>query len=221
LARIEKTRLEGERAARQRAAEELEKQARQHVPERVHIPDGETEDSISKKYGAVKDQLKKWEKRLGATEEEVVAKAESTKAAYDKVRNRVEGEKRLQLELKHSLEVRLKRWRDFQRLLSARTRVNFTYLLSERGMRGNMRIDHKNKRLSLLVEPDETQRNAKGRQTKTLSGGEKSYASICMLLAIWEAMGSSIRCLDEFDVFMDNVNRAIATNMLVSFPNRS
>ena len=37
-----------------------------------------------------------------------------------------------------------------------------------------------------------------------------------LLLAIWDAMGSPLRCLDEFDVFMDNVNRAISTNMLVS-----
>jgi hypothetical protein len=38
-----------------------------------------------------------------------------------------------------------------------------------------------------------------------------------MLLSVWEAIGSPIRCLDEFDVFMDNVNRAISTNMLVGF----
>jgi chromosome segregation ATPase len=47
------------------------------------------------------------------------------------------------------------------------------------------------------VEPDITRKSDKGRQTKTLSGGEKSFSTICMLLALWEAMGSPIRCLDE------------------------
>ena len=47
------------------------------------------------------------------------------------------------------------------------------------------------------VEPDITKSNARGRQTKTLSGGEKSFATICLLLSLWDAMGSPIRCLDE------------------------
>jgi chromosome segregation ATPase len=58
--------------------------------------------------------------------------------------------------------------------------------------------------------------SSKGRNTKTLSGGEKSFSSICLLLALWEAMGSPLRCLDEFDVFMDNVNRDVSTKMIVS-----
>lgn len=47
------------------------------------------------------------------------------------------------------------------------------------------------------VQPDETQRDRQGRQTKTLSGGEKSFSQICFLLAVWEAIGAPIRCLDE------------------------
>jgi chromosome segregation ATPase len=34
-------------------------------------------------------------------------------------------------------------------------------------------------------------------------------------------MGSPIRCLDEFDVFMDNINRAISTRMLVCYTNHA
>lgn len=46
------------------------------------------------------------------------------------------------------------------------------------------------------MEPDET-RTGKGRETKTLSGGEKSFSTICLLLSLWDAMGAPIRCLDE------------------------
>ena len=36
-------------------------------------------------------------------------------------------------------------------------------------------------------------------------GGEKSYSTICFILAIWEAMETPFRCLDEFDIFMVGV----------------
>jgi hypothetical protein len=75
------------------------------------------------------------------------------------------------------------------------------------------------------------------RGPKTLSGGEKSFSTICLLLSLWEAMGSPIRCLDELyaalfklfgqfpdnltfpsDVYMDSVNRSISVEMMVSKP---
>ena len=65
------------------------------------------------------------------------------------------------------------------------------------------------------MEPDETLKENNGRKTMTLSGGEKSFSTICLLLSrkslslcsggfyfadlavVWEAMGAPIRCLDE------------------------
>lgn len=48
-----------------------------------------------------------------------------------------------------------------------------------------------------------------------MSGGEKSYATICLLLSLWQAIGSPIRALDEFDVFMDSINRRISMKMML------
>lgn len=124
------------------------------------------------------------------------------------------------------------------------------YLLANRNFRGNLKIDPKARvieiqvrnsglfgaalsvtKTNVQVQPDIHEKNEHGRATKTLSGGEKSFSTICLLLAIWEAMGSSIRCLDELsvagcsysrkaltrasDVFMDNVNREISMKMMV------
>lgn len=89
-----------------------------------------------------------------------------------------------------------------------------------------------------------TQARAKDKDPKALSGGEKSFSTICLLLALWESIGCPIRCLgtfsarrtclaapaivfcrglsmlitflDEFDVFMDAVNRRISMKMMVS-----
>lgn len=95
------------------------------------------------------------------------------------------------------------------------------YLLSERGFRGHILVNHSDRMLDISVEPDTTKGSDKGRQTRTLSGGEKSFSTICLLLSIWEAMGSPIRCLDEFDVFMDHANRDVSMKMMVQAARRS
>lgn len=60
-----------------------------------------------------------------------------------------------------------------------------------------------------------TSNDKNARAVDTLSGGEKSYSQISLLLATWEPMRSRIIGLDEFDVYMDQVNRKIGTNLLV------
>ena len=109
----------------------------------------------------------------------------------------------------------------FLQMITARSRIAFAYLLSERQFRGNVLVNHDDKLLDIKVEPDLSRVSDAGRGTKTLSGGEKSFSTICLLLSIWEAMGSPIRCLDEFDVFMDNVNRATSMTMMIQAARRS
>lgn len=191
-------------------------QANEHAPDRVYIPDDENYESINTKYQKIKDQLKLREKRLGATDKDIFDRAVAARRKHDDVLKQTQDVDKTITSLKQAIAHRLDIWRQFQRQISARIRTSFTLLLSERGFRGKMDLDHRARKVLIQIEPDELQKSSAGRNTKTLSGGEKSFSSICMLLAVWEAIGSPIRCLDEFDVFMDNVNRAISTNMLVS-----
>ena len=86
---------------------------------------------------------------------------------------------------------------EFRRHIMAKAKIMFSLLLNERAFKGQLISDHKKRELDISVEPDAPLLSDKGRQAKTLSGGEKSFSTICLLLSIWEAMGSSIRCLDE------------------------
>jgi chromosome segregation ATPase len=173
--------------------------------------------TLDNQYNEILGLLEKMKHRAGMDEQQAHAALEEAARNYEKAKHELASTQEINRKLRHSLTLRLEKWRKFQRYISSQSRANFIYLLSERGFRGKLLLDHEAKSLDLQVEPDKTEKRAAGRSTKTLSGGEKSFASICLLLAIWEAMGSPLRCLDEFDVFMDNVNRAISTNMLVSF----
>ncbi len=158
--------------------------------------------------------------RIGGSREAVAREAAETNQAYQAAKQQYTDLEDLKKVLQYCLTNRQLRWREFRRFISARARAQFTYLLSERGFRGSLKTDHRQRTLDLHVQPDETKTDT-GRQTKTLSGGEKSFSTICLLLALWEAMGSPIRCLDEFDVFMDNINRDISMKMMIQTAKRS
>lgn len=216
VAKIERRRAEEKRDDQKQQVENITEQAIAMAPDRVHVPEGENLQSIEAKYGKVRAQLRQREERLGATDEQIFDRASEAQTKYEDVMKQTTDLDETIASLKRAIQHRLHLWRHFQRQISARIRIQFSYLLSERGFRGKIDLDHKARKVNIQIEPDETKKNPTGRNTKTLSGGEKSFSSICMLLSVWEAIGSPIRCLDEFDVFMDNVNRSISTNMLVS-----
>ena len=211
-------RAEARRARQEVGVKEMTVQAEAVSKERIYVPQGETHESIGKQYNTLHERLARADNKRGMTDQQVIDYCAGVKTKHAKAVDDLESIVRVNERLQTTLTLRLEKWRKFQRYISSQSRANFLYLLSERGFRGKLLVDHEVKSLDLQVEPDKTERRAAGRSTKTLSGGEKSFSSICLLLAIWEAMGSPLRCLDEFDVFMDNVNRAISTNMLVSEP---
>ena len=217
---IAKEDLEKVKAARDRQIRRVEQfthDATQCHAIRLQIKQGETVQSLQKQHAALGKRIEEQKKKHGVSESQILERFRSTQQAYKQSRTALKSTIRVNHGFKAALNQRLEKWRLFQRNIGAHSRSNFKLLLSERGFRGQLVINHKDRTLDLQVEPDRTEKKATGRSTKTLSGGEKSFSSICLLLAIWEAMGSPLRCLDEFDVFMDNVNRAISTNMLVCF----
>lgn len=134
---------------------------------------------------------------------------------------------RLVQTLSLSLEERQRAWEDFRRSVSKMSSTEFIFMLTARGFQGSLEYKHHEAELHIRVIPqgqprgdhsggrgvaarsahpgsksDSTAAEAENRDVRQLSGGEKSYSTACFLFSLWQAMGSPLRCLDEFDVYM-------------------
>lgn len=209
------------------------------VCDRVVVEEGATSEILDARMAKLEEQYRREEQEAGGSMEELVAAHRKAQREYEDKKKALKSQKATAMVspivsfvvfdaeprdsqgLKEARRERRRRWGLFRKYITARARSNFQYLLSERQFRGRVLMDHQEKTLNISVEPDVTRTSDSGRQANTLSGGEKSFSQICLLLSIWEAMGSPIRCLDEFDVFMDNVNRDMSIGIMVDAARRS
>jgi chromosome segregation ATPase len=67
----------------------------------------------------------------------------------------------------------------------------------------------------LKVNPNASSHKGKAvEDTKSLSGGERSFSTLAFILALGESSSAPFRVIDEFDVYMDSVNRALSMKLL-------
>ncbi|KAG9034299.1 Structural maintenance of chromosomes protein 6 [Tulasnella sp. JGI-2019a] len=178
-------------------------------------------DAVQKEINELEATLKRRERKHGASVEDMEAEFLRATRAVEEAESGLKELKGLIKLLKVALHKRMEKWHTFRRAIALRAKVQFQFHLSRRNYTGKIIFDHGAATLTLRVQTDDqsmtssTQAVAKDRDPKALSGGEKSYAQICLLLSLWESIGSPIRCLDEFDVFMDNINRRIAMKLMI------
>ncbi|EPQ51082.1 hypothetical protein GLOTRDRAFT_49503 [Gloeophyllum trabeum ATCC 11539] len=160
--------------------------------------------------------------RHGASVEEMTIEVNKKRAELNSAEKEIKQLTALNKVLKASLVIRLAKWHEFRRHIALRCKVVFQYHLSNRGYYGKVLFDHQNGTLQLKVQTDDQAgTQTRDKDPRSLSGGEKSFSTICLLLSLWEAIGCPIRCLDEFDVFMDAVNRRISMKMMIDTANSS
>jgi len=98
--------------------------------------------------------------------------------------------------LRKSLLIRMDRWHEFRRHIALRCKLVFQFHLSQRGYYGKVLFDHVHQTLQLKVQTDDqTLTQGRDKDPRSLSGGEKSFSTICLLLSLWDSIGCPLRCL--------------------------
>lgn len=126
--------------------------------------------------------------------------------------------------LQETLEERKHGLKSFQQYIGLKARQNFKSLVKNRGFSGKLVINHSRREVDILVDTTGKAMDAKGEGKEQLreyqsvvglSGGEKSFSNACFVSSMWEAMDCPLRCMDEYDVYMDAMNRTVTTKMLI------
>ncbi|KAH0677765.1 hypothetical protein KY285_025566, partial [Solanum tuberosum] len=97
------------------------------------------------------------------------------------------------------------RWSKFQRnatLLKRQLTWQFNGHLGKKGISGHIKVCYEEKTLSIEVKMPQDASSSSVRDTRGLSGGERSFSTLCFALALHEMTEAPFRAMDEFDVFM-------------------
>ncbi|KAF8690848.1 hypothetical protein HU200_041247 [Digitaria exilis] len=169
-------------------------------------------------------EINKLTRRLQEESKRYTESIDDLRALYDKKRRKILRKQQMYAGFRDKLNACQKaldlRWKKFQRnagLLKRQLTWLFNEHLGKKGISGHINVDYKNQVLSVeLTMPQDASRDTV-RDTRGLSGGERSFSTLCFTLALHGMTEAPFRAMDEFDVFMDAVSRKISLDTLVDF----
>uniref|UniRef100_A0A674HPR2 Structural maintenance of chromosomes protein 6 n=1 Tax=Taeniopygia guttata TaxID=59729 RepID=A0A674HPR2_TAEGU len=197
--------------SKEKELEEKMSKARQIFPEPIKV--SRTVKSLDAEMNRLREKINLESSHRG-NREEIIQQFHYAKERYEDASNKVKNLRRFIAVLDEVMTERLKVYRQFLRKLSMQCKLHFEQLLRLRGYSGHIMFDHKNETISITIQPREDEKSARS-DLKSLSGGERSFSTVCFILSLWNISESPFRCMDEFDVYMDMVNRRIAVDMIL------
>ncbi|KAF0698919.1 Aste57867_10483 [Aphanomyces stellatus] len=109
------------------------------------------------------------------------------------------------------------KWEALRKEIAHRTSMGFNKYMEKRNFAGKLKFRHETQRLDISVVANDGQKTKLSvvNDMKQLSGGERSYTQVALLMALGECIECPFRVMDEFDVFMDSINRTNTLKLLI------
>ncbi|WWD18585.1 hypothetical protein CI109_103038 [Kwoniella shandongensis] len=196
-------------------------QARNFCPTRVetrHKP-----EVIERERGVLDKSIKDAERALGFDSTQLTIEYKARKKQLHDVESNLKSLVIMHRVLTKAMNTRKQWWSETRSHTALRARTAFVVFENLRDLDGRLEFDHDKERLSLVVHSttrtqsqDGTTQKSHYKTPKNLSGGERSFSTVSLLLALWSTVPCPIRALDEWDVFLDAANRKVAASMLMN-----
>jgi chromosome segregation ATPase len=200
-------------AAAQKLVEDETRKARQFCEMEEEVTPTKSTAQLEKKILMIEERLKRAAKRQGGRSLDDIThdrdKAHKALQAFATVADNLVALNDL---IHKSFKQRKKTYRIFRRNSANWSRKMFNKNLAKKGHHGDISFDHKNNTLDLKVMLGQDGAAEGGRavtNTRTLSGGEKSFTTLCLLLALGTVTDVPFAIFDEIDVYMDDVRHSI------------
>ena len=117
--------------------------------------------------------------KSGVTEElsAALSEFECMKKSYEVVRQQLK-------DSESDITRRENKWLEQRKYLSRMVSKNFDIYLQMKRFSGGVKFNHNEETLHLLTQTDNSDNNTQCNDVRQLSGGERSYTTLCLLLAL-------------------------------------
>jgi chromosome segregation ATPase len=186
----------------------------------LELGKSESADNIKKEIEKLKKKEEEEKKKhglQGRTEAEVLGRYRNAKADYDTSKNEYASLQERLVHLEADYKKRKVRWHNGLRDSTETVKEKFDKYLGEKGLSGTLKFSHTEETLHIITRTDSTDKNTTCSDVSQLSGGEKSYTTLSLLLALGHTTECPFRLMDEYDVFMDEGSRQLSLDMLTKY----
>jgi chromosome segregation ATPase len=115
-----------------------------------------------------------------------------------------------------SWEAHKRKFKTMKTLCKKSLKYLFNEELSKRGSAGSLRFKNQEMCIEVNTNAEDETQDTQVTDMKALSGGERSFTTLSLMVAMWAVGEGPFRLLDEFDVFMDAINREMALKTLTT-----
>lgn len=106
-----------------------------------------------------------------------------------------------------SILLSIKALEDYVQFIQLKVIESFDLVLLIRQIKGQLKINSQEQSMTITMSNNIS--------TSCASGGERTFATVALILALWSNMQLPFYSIDEYDVYMDNVNRLATTQLLM------